>query len=343
MCMVEFVTGTRSSRRYYAETKGRCLVAGKPRQAQSGRALATVSPLSAAKMSARKSRKNGPALVLFVTGKGGAGKTFVADALGRAAVARGLRTAVVSAAGKNNGDRGGTVQIRWTPNEALGRLLLQTVRLRFLANRLLDSSTFTAVVDAAPGVADLAFLALIDEIARDKSADGSYDLVVVDGPASGHSATALKAPGYIAKVAAVGPAAAVVARTSELIASPERFRPVLVCPPEELAVVETLAFLEEMRTDGIAPASVVANATYPSPGNEPQLRWLREHRVDRDAELYIARLDRQTALLDRLREAAPALCQIPRAFFEPPTGAIEQVLDTVLANPAARHARRPPA
>jgi anion-transporting ArsA/GET3 family ATPase len=217
------------------------------------------------------------------------------------------------------------------------------VRLRFLANRLLDSSTFTAVVDAAPGIADIAFLALIDEIARDRSADGSYDLVVVDGPASGHSATALKAPGYISKVAAVGPAASVLARTSQLIASPERFRPVLVCPPEELAVVETLAFLEEMRTDGIAPASVVANATYPSPGNEPQLRWLREHRVDRDAELYIARLDRQTALLDRLREAAPELCRIPRAFFEPPTDAIEQVLDTVLAIPADRRAQRPPA
>ena len=131
-----------------------------------------------------------------------------------------------------------------------------------------------------------------------------------------------------------------VARTSELIASPERFRPVLVCPPEELAVVETLAFLEDMRTDGIAPASVVANATYPSPGNEPQLRWLREHRVDRDAELYIARLDRQTVLLDRLREATPTLCLIPRAFFEPPKDAIEHVLDAVLAKPAGRNAPR---
>ena len=40
------------------------------------------------------------------------------------------------------------------------------------------ASTFTAVVDAAPGVADLAFLALIDEIARDKKRHGSYDLVV---------------------------------------------------------------------------------------------------------------------------------------------------------------------
>ena len=108
MCMAELATGTRSSRRYYAETRGRCLAAGK-HAVGAIRLLPCycVAPPSAPKMSARKSQQNGPGLVLFVTGKGGAGKTFVAEALGRAAVERGLRTAIVSAAAqKKRGWRG---------------------------------------------------------------------------------------------------------------------------------------------------------------------------------------------------------------------------------------------
>jgi anion-transporting ArsA/GET3 family ATPase len=297
-------------------------------------------------MPAKKAKKDARAPVVYVTGKGGSGKTFVAEALASAAAARGLRTCIVTApadaaADERTSDDGGARRIRCTPAEALGRLLVRTVRFQFIANRLMDSSTFAAVADAAPGIADIAFLGLLDEISADRSEDTYFDLVVVDAPASGHSATLLRAPESVGRVAAFGPAASIVARTQELVSDPRRLRPVIVCPPEELAVVETLSLLESLRDDGIGAPTVVANATYPAPGNEPQLTWMREHKVGKDAELYIGRYDRQCELLGRLRAAAPDLREIPRTFpsgegFETADEAIEKLLDRVLERPRAR-------
>lgn len=299
-------------------------------------------------MAAAKTKNKSPAPVVYVTGKGGSGKTFVAEALASAARARGLRTCIVTAPADGPGheralEDSGVERIVCTPAEALGRLLVRTVRFQFIANRLMDSSTFTAVADAAPGIADIAFLGLLDEISTDRGKDAAYDLVVVDAPASGHSATLLEAPESVGRVAAFGPAAAIIARTQELVTDARRLRPVIVCPPEELAVVETLSLLERLRDADIARPTVVANATYPAPGNEPQIAWMREHKVGKDAELYIGRFDRQCELLDRLRGATAALYETPRSFaaaasneeFETTNVAIEKLLDRVLERPRA--------
>jgi anion-transporting ArsA/GET3 family ATPase len=313
-------------------------------------------------MATRKSRKKRRAPVVYVTGKGGSGKTFVAEALATAAARRGLRTALVTAPGgasrvETAATADSVARLCSTPVEALGRLLRNTVRFGFIADRLMSSSTFSAVADAAPGVADIAFLNLLDEIAADRSEEAAYDLVVVDGPASGHSTTLLGAPSYVEAIA-FGPAAAIVSRARELVADSKRFRPVLVCPPEELAVVETLSLIEALRDDAIAEPVIAANATYPAPGNEPQLRWLREHRSGRDAEIYLGRYDRQSQLLERLRKTAPDVFEIPRSFptpakgrtvapeenFESPTSAVENLLDRILEppKPQRKPRRKPP-
>jgi anion-transporting ArsA/GET3 family ATPase len=67
-----------------------------------------------------------------------------------------------------------------------------------------------------------------------------YDLVVLDGPASGHGVGMLRTPHTFAEIARVGPIATQARRVVALLEDPVRSALVAVALPAELSVSETL-------------------------------------------------------------------------------------------------------
>ncbi len=225
---------------------------------------------------------SGSARVLYVSGKGGTGKSFLAGVLAEAAARRGKSVALVRLREDRGGalmsdmrppQRGQVREIRIDEQQALQDFVLRVVRLGFIAQRLLASRTFSAVAAAAPGVRDLVALSAVVEIAR-AHGTRAVDVVVVDAPATGHAVSLLKAPATVTELAPVGPVARLARQADALVHRAERFSAVVVTTPEELAVTEAVQLFRELAATGVALAPVVVNGVYPSACDVDAQEWI---------------------------------------------------------------------
>ena len=161
--------------------------------------------------------------LIFVTGKGGVGKSTVATALGLMAARRGLRTIVaelasqgrIRAAFASEGEIFKEVQlserlftISIDPQQAMEEYL--KVKMGAVGSALGSSRLFQAFAMATPGMRELLSIGKVWELAQfERRTQGAeaYDLVIVDSPAAGHGVGILRTPRTFAEIARVGPIA----------------------------------------------------------------------------------------------------------------------------------------
>jgi anion-transporting ArsA/GET3 family ATPase len=181
--------------------------------------------------------------LVFVTGKGGVGKTTVAAALGLAAAGRGHSVLVCEVAGAGHvarafGRAGTPPAFRSAsiePEPALGEWLARHIGTAAAAV-LRRSRAFEYFVAAAPGAAELVTIGQ----AVDFAVDPAHDCVIVDGPATGHALGMLAAPRTFAELAPVGPVAHEAAELRRRLTDPAFTAYVGVAAPEPMAVEELL-------------------------------------------------------------------------------------------------------
>ena len=215
--------------------------------------------------------------MVFVTGKGGVGKTAVASALGMVAARQGLRTVVAEVAQRDDvhralsGGEGGWEEVELQPNlfavsvdpqRAMEEYLNDQLS-RPLAEVLASSRVFGYLAAATPGMRELLTVGKLWELAQDerRAAGGEpYDLVVVDAPATGHGLALLDAPRTFADVAAVGPIARQARIIHDTLSDPALTGVVAVSTAAEMPVNETRYLAEQL---GDRLDLVVANAVRP--------------------------------------------------------------------------------
>jgi anion-transporting ArsA/GET3 family ATPase len=218
----------------------------------------------------------------MVTGKGGVGKTTVSLALGLAAAARGKRTIVCEVASQERASRAfhrratgfhevelakDLFAISIDPDEAMKEYVLLQVRVKAARDLLFRSRMFTYLAAATPGLRELVTIGKIWELAqldRRVRERRSYDLVIVDAPATGHGVGFLQTPKTFADIARVGPVKAQGQAVHEFLVNPKKTAVAIVATPEEMPVNETIALETELRDRlGIETSRVYLNAVYP--------------------------------------------------------------------------------
>ena len=273
--------------------------------------------------------------LIYVTGKGGVGKTTVAISLGITAAALGRNTIVCEVADQarisrvfhREGVRGeGEVQLDdrlWAVSvdqrAALEDWLAGQLRNAALVRTLTRSHAFQYFLAAAPGAKELITIARIWEMSQSERWDRknrTYDLVIVDAPASGHGVAMLQTPQTFGDIARVGPIRRQAAKIRGMLADPARTAYVGVALGEEMPVNETLELEERLRdVVGQGLDTVVVNGVYPerfdskeaerlravaaADGHDPQAAAaleaaLAEHDRARAQREHIRRLDRHT-------------------------------------------------
>jgi len=220
--------------------------------------------------------------LLFVTGKGGVGKSTVAIALGIAAARRGLRTVVAEltgqerAAGAFGHPAGASVARELRLDERLFAIAIEPRRAMEeylqqkagpLGDVLAGSRAFHGFVAATPGMRELLSMGKAWELAQERRRTPGaepYDLVIVDAPATGHGIGALRTPRTFAEIAKVGPIAHQSRTLDATFTDPAQTAVVAVALAEEMPVNETLALRRELDAQlGLPLAAVVVNAVYP--------------------------------------------------------------------------------
>jgi anion-transporting ArsA/GET3 family ATPase len=285
--------------------------------------------------------------LVFVTGKGGTGKTTVAAALGLAAARAGKRALVAEVAEQERiGEAFGKGEIGYQETELAPGLFAFSVdpvkareewvryRLpsRTLAGALNSSRIFGYLAAAAPGLAELVTIGKVWELAQlERKAKGGavYDLVVVDSPATGHGLAMLRAPSTIGDIARVGPIHRQAYRIHDFISHARLTGTIAVALPEEMPVAETLELEQRLSEElGMKLSSIVVNELYPERFSREEGERLASldgaHPALQAALLEHERARGQRSQLRKLRRGADAPVLTLPYLFEPELG-LEQL------------------
>jgi anion-transporting ArsA/GET3 family ATPase len=295
--------------------------------------------------------------LVFVTGKGGVGRTTVAAALGLAAAERGKRVIVCEvaqhehlsrtfrrdAAGFSETElRERLYSISIDPRQALEEYLAGQMGSQRLSSLLTGNRIFDYFVAAAPGVKELATIGMAWEVAqleRRRSGATPYDLAIVDAPASGHGLAMLTTPRTYAEVARVGPIRRRARMIEDFVTDPSQTGYVAVSLAQEMPVTETIEFTHKLRDElGMTPDAVVVNALLPERFSAEEAAEIaraaamngssRLSPVLRAALAEHRRARGQRAQLRRLRRATGGALTLP-FLFTPELGTRE--LETLAA------------
>jgi hypothetical protein len=204
--------------------------------------------------------------VLFVTGKGGVGKSTVAAALARARVRRGKKPLLVrlSAAWPAPPPEGvTTIDVQGVA--ALSEYLETEALPPNLARRVTRSAFYRQFVGAAPGLSDLMAVGKILHEARRFTGNApTWDGVIVDTPASGHIVEVLRMPR-----SAAGVFGGLVRREAQRLVlelcDPATTAVLPVALAEELAVNETLELVPSLARLGLPLGPTIVNRLHGAP------------------------------------------------------------------------------
>jgi anion-transporting ArsA/GET3 family ATPase len=206
--------------------------------------------------------------LIVVTGKGGAGKTTVACALGMLAARSGLRTMVAELGEQHRlpslfgvreiPEPGEEVELEeglWStcidPDKALIEWL-RVVSGRISARVLSASNSFHYFAAAAPGARELVSLIKVRELCeggRTRKHREPYDLVILDAPATGHALALLRSPQTFGAIVRMGPLSEQAMKVRELLGDPQRSSYLAVAHASEMAVTETIELEERLRVN----------------------------------------------------------------------------------------------
>jgi anion-transporting ArsA/GET3 family ATPase len=289
--------------------------------------------------------------LLFVTGKGGVGKTTIAASLALLASQHGKRTLVGELDAKGNladfYETGPTSfkEREVSPNlwamsmeteESLKEYLSLQLKVPLIAKIGPLARTFDFVANAAPGVKEILTVGKFVWEVR----EGRYDLIVVDAVATGHITGQLAAPAAIQELVHVGLVRDQTGWMLDILGDPERTGVVIVAAPEEMPVNETLELAARLRTETVVDlAAVVVNRVLPElfgrgeeevfdaiadASRDPRPEDLLAAAVDGPvrqlldgAELAVTLRRTRSQHLNRLREELPAgtpLLYVPYLF-----------------------------
>ena len=213
--------------------------------------------------------------LLFVTGKGGVGKTTIAAALGLLASEQGRRTLVCEVEPK--GDLSFAYECGPTPfrgllvarnltamsmdTEASLREYLHHVAKVPVVGRIGPvARAFDFVATAAPGIREILTVGKLCYEVR----ENHYDLVVVDAAATGNVVGQLAAPTGINELVRVGLVRNQTDWMLEILRNPEQTGAVIVTTPEEMPVSEAIDLAGRLAEETpVHLACVIANRVLP--------------------------------------------------------------------------------
>jgi anion-transporting ArsA/GET3 family ATPase len=213
--------------------------------------------------------------LLFVTGKGGVGKTTVAAAMALHAAERGRRTLLCEVDAK--GDIAAyfeTGPTNFTPRQVLPSLSLMSMDTEASLREYLRlnlripvigrigplAKAFDFVATAAPGVREILTVGKFCWEVRERH----YDLVVVDASATGHIVGQLSAPQAINDLVKVGLIRSQTDWLVDILSDPGTTGLVIVTTPEEMPVNETIELAHRVAAETtVELASVIVNRVLP--------------------------------------------------------------------------------
>ena len=219
---------------------------------------------------------------LFVTGKGGVGKTTVAALFAEHLARAGKRVLLAETSAKEHvsqllGRGALSTQVNELSPGLFGVLLDADVALKEygalvlkserLVSALFDNALVRGFFHGAPGLKEWALLGKAWYHSTEKLPDGSprFDVVILDAPATGHGLDMLRVPKTIIELSPPGVLRTDAERAWAQFRDPQQSGVVVVSLPEEMPTNETLELCDTLEHElGLPLSAVVVNQVVPA-------------------------------------------------------------------------------
>jgi anion-transporting ArsA/GET3 family ATPase len=220
--------------------------------------------------------------LLFVTGKGGVGKSTVTAAIALLAAEQGKRVLLVEVDAKGNLTNlfehppvgfdpvavyPGVYAMQLLTEASLREYLHLNLRIPVIGRMGPLANAFDFVANAAPGVKEILTVGKVCwEVRESLEGRADWDLVVVDAAATGHVLAQLDAPRTIRELVHTGPIRNQTEWMLEILSDPALTALNVVTAPEEMPVNETIDLVERAAKETTVPlGAVIVNRVLPEP------------------------------------------------------------------------------
>lgn len=221
--------------------------------------------------------------IVFVTGKGGVGKSVLAAATALQLARAGQRVLLVELGSRSFfgpwlGVPVGPEPAAWQPRIAIARWDVESALREYIGHYLvfqsaargvLNAAAMKALLAAAPSVAELAILGKLTAPMRHRWYKRDVDAVVVDGYATGHFMALLRAPKGLSRTVASGAMHRHTSAMSRVLADPAICEYRLVTMAEEMPVTEACELAHAIREETGIAARLYCNRLLPLPASLP--------------------------------------------------------------------------
>ena len=275
--------------------------------------------------------------LVFVTGKGGVGRTTVTFCIGKWAARQGKKVLICLAHSGSryrhileNNEKNGIHQIapglfllNVDPVAAREEYALKIIRNRLLHKLVFSNRYVNGFLDAVPGLSEWAMLGKATYHALpDCEPHERYDMVVFDSPPTGHGLDILRLPNAIASSVQGGLMRQDALLRVALLKDASKTAIVPVCIPEELPTNETIELTRELLRHGLPLHAIVVNRlldVLPDGAGEfcnskcPEMQKLKQSDWARPAKIRRDQRLEQLRQIDRLHNDIPApLLRLPK-------------------------------
>ena len=212
--------------------------------------------------------------IIFVTGKGGVGKSTLAAAIAEKHAQSGSRVLLVELVelsfyrefynlqqvGYNPQEiQKNLFLAKWTGPECLREYGVHLVKNEKLLNLFFDTPAIRALINVAPALSELAILGKITSGHRKVGPSMDYDYIVIDSFATGHFKALLQGPLGILEAVKLGPMATQRRSILEVLKDPQKTSYNIVTLAEELPFVETKELVQDLKNLIQVEAHLVLN------------------------------------------------------------------------------------
>lgn len=218
--------------------------------------------------------------IIFVTGKGGVGKSYVACLRATRAALNGRRVLLVEMGPHSHIQHllevptpGFTPKptpygfdlALWTGEECLRDYVQHLVKVPWVSDIFLKNAWLRSLIKLAPGLREISFLGKLTSHVRKHGPALPYDVIVVDAVSSGHFISLLKTPRALGGVVSRGPMREQCDGIQAVLDNSTHTQILINTNLESYSVQESLELLEQLsETTKVRPA-IVANKIFPVP------------------------------------------------------------------------------